>query len=1265
MTKARNLSYFAETLPASTGSANSTYYVNSISATAIPSPTIAANNGTLMVGNTTLNMTDVNILAGFSESVNNYTQLVIQNQNRGTLASADLIVSNDAANTSVYGDFGINSTISNSIYLTPGAFNDSNGTYAYAAGGSMTVGTLNAYNLRLSANNLLAATINSNGNVSIGTTNSLSQLHVSNPTGSEIIRAEGNSPVLRIHDNLLNVEAGIDANKTLSNTVFIGSYSNNDVVIGITGATTKEKIRALATGAVSFGPSGNSTGTFGQILTSQGNTAPPIWNDEHDYTTISATAGTYGSSTIIPQITIAANGRVTNITTTSIPASTSVAADNGISVSQSGSTFSVRNRGVLYLNNINGGWWGNGETFLLGKKTHQYYYHRNLHFLPNNVEGSLQKYPWGGGSNLSDSPNNWYWDKSSNSGVGWFAGTATLGVPTVVWNGPGDLGQPSATDWTAILKRYYYRSDYNVNGSHWSQREQMWLGESLDLGSPLVTAKSELVMDGNQIESGSYNLYDNAFYSGLVHYTGDTTSGSAVPTGVSVNAKNIEQATVQSMALATGDTVVFNMNAVVGRISAWTSLGDTMFYGADIGNGSLNTTYTAPSACTLYYHYWAMGDDIRSTFVKIVKQTAATAYWHTKFGPDYGGNTWYYYYPQTDVANYGSALGRPDGFRFNTRYNRLYTTASMTLPAQTNAPFTIGFRFRMDDITTTSQNILTIGNTTNGAVITMTAAYKLQVALYSASTNITTQTPWQMTGNDWTTLHFCWNPLDTANTLRCYCNNKLYYTSTTNPFSTIAGVQMGATGIASLSGFIGNIDYFYIVPEDHCARYNQGSFAMYSDLFSASLTATTSNGGVSVAAATSSSQSPPSAYIIGTYPTGSIFTTSYPFDYTQTGFALSCNLSSGNPTFTFATATGGFPNNTGFFKVSGTGIAATQHYYAYINYGDKSFTLYDGYGNQIGATSTTTSSLTFLRVNGGANNGFINEPGNAVALALQSGTSVTLTNNQITAFPAITFTSVISSTGTGANFRTDNPASYLTATGQDTQVRNLMNALACGKQYTMTGTGLNAASATQTPFYVNGVDWDFGGRGYHRINLNQNRSAVYTAATMTMTYYPSWNSSYTDGLDNTGGEWPADPGPAVWWSSSPWYRGYSRLATEAQDVNNTNPVAPLSSVNEAEIQFGYGQVNSWRITPPGGSFDSGMFLATSTTFAKKMYFGYAWVGWLIDYGTGGSLTRITSYPATTALTTQVSSDGINITTLTSGHIYRIVVMPIKAITHLR
>ena len=132
----------------------------------VPSTTTPTNIGVVQVGSI-LNFTDVNIQMGVAQSVNNYTQIILQNSNTGTLASADFIVNNDSpAGTTIYGDFGINST----VFSGSGAFSDANGTYAYASGGTMTVGTYGANNLKFATNNTTALTIDTNGNLGLGVT---------------------------------------------------------------------------------------------------------------------------------------------------------------------------------------------------------------------------------------------------------------------------------------------------------------------------------------------------------------------------------------------------------------------------------------------------------------------------------------------------------------------------------------------------------------------------------------------------------------------------------------------------------------------------------------------------------------------------------------------------------------------------------------------------------------------------------------------------------------------------------------------------------------------------------------------------------------------------------------------------------------------------------------------------------------------------------------------------------------------------------------
>lgn len=123
--------------------------------TGTPSGT-ATNRGLLNVG--TLSWSDTNIAAGFAADVNSYAQLVVQNKNAGTTASADFIVSNDTGSASAnYGDFGINS----SGFTGGGPWNDPAGTYLYANGGSLTLGTQTTSGLRLVVNNTIQATITS------------------------------------------------------------------------------------------------------------------------------------------------------------------------------------------------------------------------------------------------------------------------------------------------------------------------------------------------------------------------------------------------------------------------------------------------------------------------------------------------------------------------------------------------------------------------------------------------------------------------------------------------------------------------------------------------------------------------------------------------------------------------------------------------------------------------------------------------------------------------------------------------------------------------------------------------------------------------------------------------------------------------------------------------------------------------------------------------------------------------------------------------
>ena len=124
----------------------------------------SGTNGLLGIGQ--LSFSDTDIIANFVHSVNSYAQVVVQNKNSGSTSSADIIVNNDrAAGTTYFGDFGINGT----TFAGGGPFGDPDGTYLYSSGGTLTLGSQGAYNVKVASNNTERITILSTGNVGIGT----------------------------------------------------------------------------------------------------------------------------------------------------------------------------------------------------------------------------------------------------------------------------------------------------------------------------------------------------------------------------------------------------------------------------------------------------------------------------------------------------------------------------------------------------------------------------------------------------------------------------------------------------------------------------------------------------------------------------------------------------------------------------------------------------------------------------------------------------------------------------------------------------------------------------------------------------------------------------------------------------------------------------------------------------------------------------------------------------------------------------------------
>ena len=106
--------------------------------------------------------------AAFAANSNNYQQVVIQNANNGTLASADFVVSTGiSSDGTFYGDFGMNGP----GFVGTGALNTANNVYLYSQNTDIAIGTTTSNAIHFVVNNGAtdAMTIQANGVVALGT----------------------------------------------------------------------------------------------------------------------------------------------------------------------------------------------------------------------------------------------------------------------------------------------------------------------------------------------------------------------------------------------------------------------------------------------------------------------------------------------------------------------------------------------------------------------------------------------------------------------------------------------------------------------------------------------------------------------------------------------------------------------------------------------------------------------------------------------------------------------------------------------------------------------------------------------------------------------------------------------------------------------------------------------------------------------------------------------------------------------------------------
>ena len=238
-------------------------YLDSINTATVPQLATSATTSTTPV--LSFNASNSGFASGATIS-GSYLQSILQNKSGTAGASTNYVLSNDLGTDSTYyGEFGMNSSVYSSG--TPADFFSlNNGVYFSGHDGPVSVGSGNGQNLYLTW----------------GTTGQ--SAHVINTTGA------------------------IGLNTNITGTSNFGTAGQ---VLTSQGSATTPTWTTPTTGTVT-----SVSGTTGRI-TSTGGATPVI-----DLASGVATAGTTGSSTLIPVITIDTYGRVTSITTASNPQGT-------------------------------------------------------------------------------------------------------------------------------------------------------------------------------------------------------------------------------------------------------------------------------------------------------------------------------------------------------------------------------------------------------------------------------------------------------------------------------------------------------------------------------------------------------------------------------------------------------------------------------------------------------------------------------------------------------------------------------------------------------------------------------------------------------------------------------------------------------------------------------------------------------------------------------------------------------------------------------
>ena len=251
--------------------------------------------------------------AGGATVAGTYLQTVLQNKSGTAGASTNFAVSNDLGTDSTYyGEFGMNSSVFSSG--TPADFfSINNGIYYSGHDGDVTLGSGNGFKTYLAwgTTGQSAHVINVTGAIGLNTS----------ITGSTNFGTSGQ--VLTSGGSAATPTWTTPATGTVTSvtgTAPVVSSGGATPAISMAAATTSVSGYLTSTDWTTFNNKGSGTVTSitSTTLTVAGTSAIPTVN----LTSGIATAGTTGSATLIPVVTIDTYGRVTSITTAANPQGT-------------------------------------------------------------------------------------------------------------------------------------------------------------------------------------------------------------------------------------------------------------------------------------------------------------------------------------------------------------------------------------------------------------------------------------------------------------------------------------------------------------------------------------------------------------------------------------------------------------------------------------------------------------------------------------------------------------------------------------------------------------------------------------------------------------------------------------------------------------------------------------------------------------------------------------------------------------------------------